>query len=98
MKVQAAMVARHGLHAHHKRWHNEVEVKSKEKMRMSLSSEEKALLIALENRLGSYGAVGAGIITAVTGGLKPLEAAVLTAVGGVWRAVVAYAEAVKKAA
>jgi hypothetical protein len=92
------MVARHGLHAKREHCHNEVEVKTKGEMRMSLSSEEKALLVALENRLGSYGAVAAGIITAASGGLKPLEAAVVTAVGGVWRAVVAYVESVKKAA
>ncbi len=65
---------------------------------MSLSSEEKSVLVALENRVGSYGAVAAGIITAVQGGLKPLEAAILTAGGLVWRAAVAYAESIKKAA
>ena len=65
---------------------------------MSLSSVEKALLTAIENRLGSYGTIVAGITTATTGGLKPLEAAVLTGVGGVWRAVLVYADAVKKAA
>lgn len=65
---------------------------------MSLSSEEKVLLKAIENRFGAYGVVVAGIVTAVSGGLKPLEAAVLTAGGLVWRAVLAYVDGAKKAA
>ena len=65
---------------------------------MSISTEEKKLLLAVENRLGSYGAIAAGVVTALHSGLPVAVSAVLVAVGGAWRAVVAYIDSVEKAA
>jgi len=63
-----------------------------------MSASLKAFLTAVEGRAGAYAAAAAGIVTAVTHDLAPVESAVLTAGGIIYAAVAHYVSRIKQAA